>query len=198
LPDSQRDHAAPRESRTEDRAPSLKKRYATGKRVVFGLLALSLMALLFWMSARTSLPFATRLPMPKGPSGNLMHVLAFAVLGVLLGRAFDPDGARPRFSEGAGRAALLVAALYGVFDEVHQFFTVGRTCSVADVIVDALGALGALLLPHRRDWAVWSRWLPGAACFAAAAAIAITTGVVRLGPDRWLEEALLALGLVPG
>lgn len=175
-----------------------KKRYATGKRVVFGLLALSLMAALFWMSGRTSLPFGERFPMPKGPYGNLMHVVAFAVLGVLLACAFDRNGARPRFSEGAGRAALLVTVLYGVSDEIHQFFTVGRTCSVGDVIVDALSALGALLLPHRHEWRVWSRWLPGAACFAAAAAIAIATGVVRFGPDRWLEEALFALGLARG
>ena len=121
-----------------------------------------------------------------------------AGVGFFLACAFDQNGARPRFSEGAGRAAVLVAALYGVFDEVHQFFTVGRTCSVADVVVDTLGALGALLLPPRREWHIWSRWLPGAACFAVAAAIAITTGVGRLGPDRWLEEGLLALGLVRG
>ena len=58
------------------------------------------MAALFWMSGRTSLPFETQIPMPKGPFGNLMHVAAFAILGVFLACAFDRNGARPRFSEG--------------------------------------------------------------------------------------------------
>jgi VanZ like family len=149
------------------------------------------MAALFWTSARTSLP--SGLPMPKGPYGNLTHVAAWAFLAILLARAFDSRGRRAGLGEAAGRAALAVAALYGIFDEVHQFFSPGRTCSLFDAVLDSLGAAGALLLPSLRPPPGRS-WAPALACFAAAAALAIWTGIVRIGPDRAIEAALLALG----
>lgn len=42
--------------------------------------------------------------------------------------------------------AFVLATLYGVTDEVHQLFVPGRSCSVADLAFDGVGAfLGAWL-----------------------------------------------------
>jgi len=40
---------------------------------------------------------------------------------------------------------LLAAALYGVSDEVHQSFVVGRSPLATDVLIDTLGALLGVL-----------------------------------------------------
>ena len=45
--------------------------------------------------------------------------------------------------------AVLLATLYGAFDEVHQAFTPGRSPDVRDVVADCLGAalgVAAILL----------------------------------------------------
>jgi hypothetical protein len=154
------------------------------------------MAALFWISGRTSLP--SELPLPKGPYGNLSHVAAWGVLAALLARAFDSGGRRAGLGERAGRAALLVAALYGVSDEVHQFFTPGRTCSLFDVVLDTLGAAGTLLLPRLGRGGSLRSWAPAAACLAGAAALAILTGIVRFPPDGLIEDVLRALGFSRG
>jgi VanZ family protein len=99
------------------------------------------MAAIFFVSAR---------PIP-GPAQSLpdwtTHVAAYAVLGVLMGRAVS--GARPAVT---AREALLAAALsaaYGVTDEVHQAFVPGRNPDVRDAAFDLAGsALGAAF--HRQ------------------------------------------------
>jgi VanZ family protein len=65
---------------------------------------------------------------------NALHVPAYAGLSFLIGRGLRG----PR-----RRAALLGAVLataYGVTDEIHQMFVVGRTASVTDAFANALGA----------------------------------------------------------
>jgi len=38
-----------------------------------------------------------------------------------------------------------IAALYGVFDEIHQYFVPGRACTVRDMLINAAGALFGVL-----------------------------------------------------
>jgi hypothetical protein len=154
------------------------------------------MAALFWLSRRSSL--ARDLPIPKGPWGNLTHVVAWAALAALLARTFDGRARRAGLRETAGRAALAVAAVYGLVDEIHQYFTPGRTCSLVDAILDALGALGALLLPRLGAGKEARAWAPAAACFLAAAGLAVASAAFRIGPDRLLESTLTALGFSRG
>lgn len=171
---------------------------ARAGRALFGLLALALMAGIFWMSARTSLGFEHKLPVPPGPLGNLAHVILFGGLGYLVARAVDRGAASAGLGVAAGKAALVIVTVYGLSDEVHQFFTPGRTCSVYDVVLDALGAITALLLPRPAGAGRPARWLPSIATLAAAAALATVTGVTRPAPDLLIEDALLALGWVRG
>ncbi len=41
---------------------------------------------------------------------------------------------------------ILVSVLYGVLDEVHQFFVPGRACSFGDVLIDSVGVLVAFVV----------------------------------------------------
>jgi hypothetical protein len=51
--------------------------------------------------------------------------------------------------------AWLLAVIYAITDEFHQSFTPGRSASVLDVGIDALGALAGLLLV-----VVWRKFRP--------------------------------------
>lgn len=90
------------------------------------------------------------------------HAVGYAILaGLLWSARRASSAAHPaawRWSD--ARFVFAVATLYAATDEWHQTFTATRQGSVADVLLDAVGAafgLGALWL--------WSRWrhadLPG-------------------------------------
>jgi len=65
------------------------------------------------------------------------HFLAYFVLGFLLLRALA-DGKAPTPS--LALMAFGFTLLYGLSDEVHQIFVVGRGFQWCDVLMDALGA----------------------------------------------------------
>jgi len=78
------------------------------------------------------------------PIRKLAHVLEYAVLFFLVQRALFSTGVL-----GAGLRlplAMLIACLYALSDEWHQSFIPGRSACLADVGVDMLGALLALIL----------------------------------------------------
>ncbi len=80
------------------------------------------------------------------PLRRLAHLAVFGILALLVLRALGGAGA-----PGTGRraaAALVIAALLGGVDELHQSFVPDRTGRLADVALDAVGAaiaLGAVL-----------------------------------------------------
>jgi VanZ family protein len=83
-------------------------------------------------------PFLHDLPLLD----KVAHVGSYAVLGALLSLATE----RPL-------VAFLIAAAYGVSDEVHQIWIDGRTASIYDWFADLIGAgiacaLAGLFLPR--------------------------------------------------
>jgi VanZ family protein len=70
---------------------------------------------------------------------KLGHLTEYAVLAILWARALAGPAARWRMPHIAG--ALTIAVLWAMGDEWHQTFVPGRTPSVVDVGIDALGAL---------------------------------------------------------
>ncbi len=73
------------------------------------------------------------------------HVFEFAVLALLLLRAWLGHGLKPAL---AVALAWLGATLYGATDELHQAFVPTRTPSLLDVGIDGLGAAISLLVVH--------------------------------------------------
>ena len=101
------------------------------------------------------------------------HVVAFGVLGALALLALDePAQWRRRHAV----AALLIALLYGIVDEVHQRWVPGRTSSIADVLSDGAGAMLAacLLLGFATDVPA-ARRLAIVAALLAVATVSLAT-----------------------
>ena len=112
------------------------------------LLALAWMAVLFYLSHQPTLDT----PMLFPGQDKLFHALVYGVLGFLLlgSRTPAPDG----FTELQIRSSILIASLYGISDEFHQYFVPGRCTDVWDWVADTLGALIAvsLLVWLNRKW----------------------------------------------
>lgn len=76
---------------------------------------------------------------PGTISDKLAHLLVYAVLGACFVLPLS-GGRAAGVTPGRAAAAVLLAVLYGVSDEVHQSFTPGRTPDAMDVLADAAGA----------------------------------------------------------
>ncbi|MDR1248837.1 MAG: VanZ family protein [Treponema sp.] len=93
------------------------------------------------------------LPVPKGVLGfdKLQHLLAYLVLAASVVFWFSPAQRRLHRLR-TFLLLVLVSSLYGVIDEIHQFYVPGRDCNVWDWIADTLGAFlgaGVALLADR-------------------------------------------------
>jgi len=85
------------------------------------------------------------------------HSAEFAVLALLLWRAFRAASAQPTgWSWRLARNAWLCTVVYGISDEVHQIFVPTRKPEAWDVFYDALGGAAGLLAL----WALgrWRKW----------------------------------------
>ena len=107
------------------------------KRLLFYVLpAVGYAALIFSLS---SSPLDIEELAPVFEYDKLLHLVEYYVFGYLLMRVFttSPDAAL------AGKAVLatiLVGAVYGASDELHQLFVPGRSCDALDFLFDAAGA----------------------------------------------------------
>jgi len=102
--------------------------------------------LIFYLSAQPHPE--TRLPFVIHFSDKVLHVAEYAVLGALCYRALRGSG-YDSWRQQAIPAAILLASLYGVTDEVHQAFVPFRDSSWLDWLADTVGAaLGAAAM-HR-------------------------------------------------
>jgi VanZ family protein len=81
---------------------------------------------------------------------KLAHLTVYGVLGALIARACWRTGSRS--SARVVVLSVLLAASYGLSDEIHQRFVPGRQFELADLLADAVGSLlGALLMARARS-----------------------------------------------
>lgn len=71
-------------------------------------------------------------------SDKLLHAAAYAVLGLLLYRAFNTMDKRISPIRLAA-LSIFLTALYGVSDEIHQYFVPSRSAEFLDFAADAIG-----------------------------------------------------------
>jgi VanZ family protein len=106
----------------------------------------------FWMSAIFALSSIPSLQVPFAHSYDfvlrkLAHISEYAVLTILLWWALQLyTGSRVQ----AWLLAALAAALYGLSDEWHQSWIVGRYGSFRDVGIDAVGIAASFALAQRQ------------------------------------------------
>lgn len=73
-----------------------------------------------------------------------LHLFAYAPLGILFYRAYvslQTNGNKTRVAV----FSILSAGLYGISDEIHQFFVPGRHADILDAVVDIVGAACGVL-----------------------------------------------------
>jgi VanZ family protein len=73
-------------------------------------------------------------------SDKLLHAAVYAVLGMLLYRAFNAMHKRPSTAS-LVVLSILITALYGASDEVHQYFVPSRNAEFLDFAADAVGGM---------------------------------------------------------
>ena len=91
---------------------------------------------------------------PPQPAANsyipvIEHVIEYLILGFLLHTLIS--SARDYSQRRVFILAVLLASLYGLTDEIHQFFVPGRVCSLDDLAADTLGSLIGVSLSHLRS-----------------------------------------------
>ena len=70
---------------------------------------------------------------------KIAHIVEYFIFTFLLYRAFKGS-----FDMNALRLSVyptVFALLYAVSDEIHQYFVLGRTCAIKDVLIDAVGII---------------------------------------------------------
>ncbi|MDR2070543.1 MAG: VanZ family protein [Treponema sp.] len=126
----------------------MKEEPMTLKKIMIRLPALLIAGGIWFLSSQSTLP------QPKGILGidKIQHMAAYLVLamsiGIWISSAFWQER---RFL--AFLLVVLFASVYGVMDEVHQYFTPGRDCNVWDWIADVFGAVsGAAAMMWANIW----------------------------------------------
>jgi VanZ family protein len=83
---------------------------------------------------------------------KIVHFLVFGLLATVTLRALRIESPRSR-----AVVAVLLVSLFGASDELHQYFTPGRSCDVFDWVADTLGA--SLAVSLYLFWPAWRRLL---------------------------------------
>ncbi|MFZ1805337.1 MAG: VanZ family protein [Nitrospira sp.] len=102
--------------------------------------------LIFYLSAQAhpeeQVPFVTHF------SDKVLHAVEYAVFGALCYRALRGSG-HDAWRQQAIPAAILLASLYGISDEVHQAFVPFRDSNWLDWVADTVGAAIGVTAMHR-------------------------------------------------
>jgi len=96
------------------------------------------MGIIFYFSSREGAE------LPDLPQGfdKIFHMGIYAILAVFIYFSFKKSGVK----KWVFVLSFVVAALYGISDEIHQLYVPGRDASVGDVLADSFGAfLGSYL-----------------------------------------------------
>lgn len=75
---------------------------------------------------------------------KIAHITEYFVFTFLLYRAFS--GSFKMNSLRLFMYPAVLALLYAVSDEIHQYFVLGRSCSIQDVLIDGIGIIGFCIL----------------------------------------------------
>jgi len=97
---------------------------------------------LYWLSDQPSLPA----PMWFEHQDKLYHAGAYFIMGLLAWRSFKHLVSLPII---AALFSIAFCSLYGLSDEWHQSFVVGRQSDVADWVADTGGSVLAIVLLYK-------------------------------------------------
>ena len=71
---------------------------------------------------------------------KLIHLAAYALLGILFFRAYMAQSFKDNIKL-VMILSIVSSSLYGVSDEIHQYYVVSRSAELMDVLADIIGSL---------------------------------------------------------
>jgi len=109
-------------------------------------LTISYMLLIFLLS---SVPYPEQPGFLRNKHAPIVeHIIEYSILGLLLIGSLSGTKKNERYMI---ILAVSIAILYGISDEIHQFFVPGRYCDIIDVLADSLGSVIGVMVGN------WSR-----------------------------------------
>ena len=92
--------------------------------------------LIFYLSSRPYVPTEVA---GVVLNASILHMIEYAILSILLFRAFIKSN-KTTFRENAIHLAIIITILYGITDEIHQYFVPGRVFSYFDILANSVGS----------------------------------------------------------
>ena len=71
------------------------------------------------------------------------HFAEYAALGFLLASVFVSFGLKTKLNV---PISFIIGVLYAVSDEIHQYFVPGRSCQISDMLLDSAGVITGILV----------------------------------------------------
>ncbi len=87
---------------------------------------------------------------------KVVHAIMYYIFCWLTHRALNHQNKFPFLRKYSYIAALLLTAVYGYLDEVHQLYVVGRSYDIYDWTADSFGALLYVCIAYLRSRKVYS------------------------------------------
>ncbi len=113
--------------------------------VIYWLITVGYMATIFYLSSLRNL----NLPSMPQNSDKVLHALAYILLAFLFYHTLKKSGIRKYVFI----LAFLSASIYGISDEIHQYYVPGRDASIGDMFADFFGALvGCVGASFKKSW----------------------------------------------
>lgn len=106
------------------------------KRKTYIILTLCYASLIFIISS-----FPLPVSVERGGADKTLHVIEYSILGFLTLSCFKNRNLFPILL-----FAFLISSLYGISDEVHQYFVPGREFSIYDIAANSVGSLFGVLI----------------------------------------------------
>lgn len=126
--------------------PSDCRRVSKGFKIkisIYWILSLLYMGLIFFVS---SYPLSTKI-LSFSFFDKLAHISEYGILVSLIYFALRDSNTTKHHSF---KLALVIAFMYGISDEIHQYFVPGRQANIFDVVADGIGVLCFSLVLHLR------------------------------------------------
>jgi VanZ family protein len=98
--------------------------------------AILMAALIFIVSSMEKIPV---IELTFRWEDKLLHAIAYAILAFLTSRALYYQNIKSTWRKNAVVLAVVFAALYGISDEIHQYFVPGRMMDFWDFVADVIG-----------------------------------------------------------
>lgn len=89
----------------------------------------------------SSIPYPPTIKLNVSYEDLIMHAIAYGVFGFFVARALYNQNGYLRLKENLLLFTFIIGTVYGISDEIHQYFVPGRFSDILDVLADSVGII---------------------------------------------------------